>query len=644
MMNNMEGGSTNEVDTQTACSYVPNYKDLVEQNEAGIFYLNNLEVTYANPAFCHMLGYDVQGPFPFSIQDFLSPDDQLKLADIFQKLLLGQVRSISENFRLASEEERYFSLHLRIDQIWSDKEIGIIGSSRESTQRVMAARDLEKTKTRYEALYRHMPDGIIVYDYINEKIIDCNEAAYQNLGFEKKEGLTQLTRFDIIPRYSDFFPGVDLLKLTDDHRQKVENGESFSLRGVLQGTDKHHRICNVNVIPTKTQKGEGYVVFHDATKRVINKLALQKSEQQYRHIFENSHEAIIYIDLKSHQLIDCNSPALALFDFSSKTELLTNKQLESFAEKEIDGMSFSKFYHYQVERAIRLGKTRFSFKGRKKGESYRIIDAVLVADLEEPEKPKGILFCQDTTEIFEAQEALNSKNLELQKYIDSNLQLENFAYFASHDLQTPLRSIISFTQLLQRSLKGKLESNEKEYMEFIVNSGKNMKILINDLLSYSRVNTDEKQVEPFVVQELIQDLEKELSILIKEKNALLLYDKVPFKIKADRTKMRQLLQNLLTNALKFTRPGIQPKVELQFSHQKDYYQLAVRDNGIGIPQKYQHKIFLLFKRLHSNNEYEGTGIGLAMCKKIVEQHHGSIWLDSEENKGTTFYFTIAKEK
>ncbi len=237
---------------------------------------------------------------------------------------------------------------------------------------------------------------------------------------------------------------------------------------------------------------------------------------------------------------------------------------------------------------------------------------------------------------------LNAKNLELEKYIESNLQLENFAYIASHDLQSPIRTIISFSQLLKRSTKHKLDDNELEYLDFIVEASRNMKQLVEDLLAYSLVDTQKHLPVDFDLHKLLEAIQLDLHTTIKDKKGEIKLENIPTEFHADKTRIRQLFQNLISNAIKFTSPNTSPKITISCEVQTDCYYFKVADNGIGIPKEYHEKIFLLFKKLHNNTTYKGTGIGLALVKKIIDQHNGKIWLDSTAGKGTTFHFTIKR--
>lgn len=255
----------------------------------------------------------------------------------------------------------------------------------------------------------------------------------------------------------------------------------------------------------------------------------------------------------------------------------------------------------------------------------------------------GILcVMNNVTEAIEKQKTLDLKNDELQHYIDSNLQLESFAFLASHDLKTPLRSISSFSQLLKQRASDKLNIEEKEYLDYIIDGSKNMNLLISDLLDYSTINKIEFKTSSINIIDLIEAVKRELSISIIENNvSLKLIDSEINKIEGDYVLLKQLLNNLISNAIKYKKDGIDPKIDIYCEQQSDAVLFKVKDNGIGIEEEYFNKIFLLFQRLHTAQTYDGTGIGLAICKQIVEKHGGKIWVESSMNKGSTFYFTIA---
>ena len=258
---------------------------------------------------------------------------------------------------------------------------------------------------------------------------------------------------------------------------------------------------------------------------------------------------------------------------------------------------------------------------------------------------------RDITARKRAEEALAQKTGEL---LRSNRELEEFAYVASHDLQEPLRMIASYTQLLGRRYRGRLDAEADEFIKFAVEGATRMQVLINDLLAYSRVGTHGKPFAPTDCAEVMSRVLANLKIAIEESGASVQHSTLP-RVMADGTQLTQLFQNLISNAIKFRaqkRPEVwvsaEPVMDPLAPPQgpgREVWQFSVRDNGIGIEPQYFERIFVIFQRLHGREEYPGTGIGLAICKKIVERHGGRIWLESTLGQGTAFHFTlVGREK
>jgi signal transduction histidine kinase len=221
----------------------------------------------------------------------------------------------------------------------------------------------------------------------------------------------------------------------------------------------------------------------------------------------------------------------------------------------------------------------------------------------------------------------------------SNRELQQFAYVASHDLQEPLRMVASYTQLLQRRYQGKLDKDADEFIGYAVGGAVRMQSLINDLLTYSRVSTATRPMAPVELDTVLDTALLNLKVAIDEAKATVVRDRLPT-VEGDRSQLVQLLQNLVGNAVKFRARDRQCQVHVGATEVGGQLTLTVRDNGIGIERQYFDRLFVIFQRLHARDEYEGTGIGLAVCKKIVERHGGRIWVQSEPGKGSTFSFTL----
>ena len=238
-------------------------------------------------------------------------------------------------------------------------------------------------------------------------------------------------------------------------------------------------------------------------------------------------------------------------------------------------------------------------------------------------------------QIQTAENQLRELNSEL---IRSNAELQQFAYVASHDLQEPLRMVASYTQLLAKRYTGKLDSDADEFIAYAVDGATRMQRLINDLLAYSRVTSQGKTFEEVDCDLLLDGVLSTLHLTIEENHAVITHDVLP-KVTADGGQLGQLLQNLVSNAIKF-HGADPPRVHVSAERRNHEWLFSVRDNGIGLDPQFADRIFVIFQRLHNREEYPGTGIGLALCKKIVERHGGKIWVESQVGRGATFYFTI----
>lgn len=254
-----------------------------------------------------------------------------------------------------------------------------------------------------------------------------------------------------------------------------------------------------------------------------------------------------------------------------------------------------------------------TFKGQKATQ-------VVIRDITDRKKADAII--QERTEALES----------------ANMDLEYFAYVASHDLKEPLRKISSFTEMLSRRYTGQLDEKAEKYIWFIVDGTKRMEALIEDLLTYSRLGASQLSVQPMSAENLVEQAIGDLEQIIKESGAEITHDVLPV-VQVNPIQFGQLIRNLVHNAVKF-RGSDKPRVHISAEKTDDYWVFSVRDNGIGIDPKQSERIFKIFQRLHTRDEYSGTGIGLAVAKKIVERHGGRIWVESVPGKGSTFYFTV----
>ncbi len=323
-------------------------------------------------------------------------------------------------------------------------------------------------------------------------------------------------------------------------------------------------------------------------------------------------------------------------------------RLKGWSEREILGRHFSLFY---PEESVAAGEPRRELElaasgGRIAQEGWRVrkdgsrflADAIITAIRDGSGRLRGFSkITRDITERKRADELIQTTLAELER---SNKELEQFAYVASHDLQEPLRMVSSFTQLLAQRYEGQLDEQAKKFIDYAVDGAVRMQRLINDLLAYSRVSTQGKILETIDSRAALDEALRNLAGSVEESRASVAVDDLPT-VRADATQLSQLFQNLIGNAVKF-RAAAAPLIRISAGDLGREWRFSVRDNGIGIENQYAEKVFVIFQRLHTRQEYPGTGIGLAICKRIVERHGGRIWFESEPGRGSTFNFTISK--
>jgi PAS domain S-box-containing protein len=359
--------------------------------------------------------------------------------------------------------------------------------------------------------------------------------------------------------------------------------------------------------------------------------ALRESEDLYRDLVECSQYLICTHDLQG-QILSINQEGARLVGYS-KRDLLNKNIRDLLLPKFRD--EFATYLDTIQKYRVAKGLMRI----RTANDEDRILEYHNTLRIEGVPSPIVRAIAHDITKYKSVEKALKDKTDDLAR---SNEDLEQFAYVASHDLQEPLRTVTSYVQLLARRYQGKLDSDADEFIGFAVNGTVRMWRLINDLLAYSRVGMYGGELEPTDSDAVLVQTINDLKITIVENGALITHDPLPM-VMADRPQLGQLFQNLIGNAIKFRRDE-PPCVHISASRNGSGWTFSVKDNGIGIAPEYSERIFIIFQRLHSREEYVGTGIGLAVCKKIVERHGGRIWVKSEVGKGATFYFILPAVK
>jgi PAS domain S-box-containing protein len=399
---------------------------------------------------------------------------------------------------------------------------------------------------------------------------------------------------------------------------------------------KSGRITDVlyNASVYRNPQGEIQGVFaaaRDITERKVAEEKIRAASLYARSLIEASLDPLVTI-----------SPEGKITDVNQATEEVTGYSREQLVESDFSD------YFTEPEKA-RAGYKQVFTDGFVKdyplairSQSGKITDVLYNATVyrDADGNVQGVFAA--ARDVTERNAIENELRQTLEKLKQSNAELEQFAYVASHDLQEPLRMVASYVQLLQRRYKGKLDSDADEFIAYAVDGANRMRGLIDDLLTYSRVSRLGKPFEPTNLESTMQIVLSNLQVSISETNATVTHDKLPLVV-ADSGQMVQLLQNLIGNAIKFHRKE-PPRVHVSAKAQGGEYLFSVSDNGIGIDSQYFDRLFKIFQRLHTKEEYPGSGIGLVICKRIVERHGGRIWFESQVGKGSTIYFTLNKKR
>lgn len=415
---------------------------------------------------------------------------------------------------------------------------------------------------------------------------------------------------------------------------------------------------NGDSILFQTLKGIGFIVASGALFWVMLR-RYENKNQKYLNRLKNITEELTLSNNRYTVVTKATNNIIWDWDFKKGRVIWGESLTRIFGYPELENHSTwwtNKIHPEDKERvAKRFDKFIETSNKEKWSDEYRIITEsgdirhiydrgyILFNKKGKPLRMIGSL--EDITERKINEEQLKQLNLQLNKRMEelavSNAELEQFAYIASHDLQEPLRMITRFLSEIQRKYNDKLDDKGKEYIHYAVDGSHRMRNLILDLLEYSRVGKFDQTIETIDLNTLIEEVVNYHETFIKESKAIIKWSHLPT-IQNRKTPIQLVFQNLISNALKYHSESEPPLIEITYQDLDNRWLFLVKDNGIGIDPMFSEKIFVIFQRLHAKHEYSGTGIGLAICKKIIEAQGGKIWVESEEGQGSTFYFTVSK--
>jgi PAS domain S-box-containing protein len=502
----------------------------------------------------------------------------------------------------------------------------ILTIARDITVLIRTEAELKESEERYRSIFEQAAVGIVYADLAG-RFFRTNPKMTEITGYTESE-LAALT-FQEITHPDD-------LQADLDHLRRLTPGEIHSFQMEKRYRRKNGSAVWVHLTASTVRDESGkpkyYVgIIEDIEDRKRAEQALRESERRFKNTFENAAVGMAHVGLDG-RFIRFNGSLC---------------RITGYPAEELSGLTFQEITH-QDDLGVDLAHIRAILKGEKayystekryihKDGSLVWINLTVSLQREDQGEPKYFIsVIEDISERKRAEEELKRTVAELAR---SNRELEQFAYIASHDLQTPLRSITCFLDLLARRYKGKLGPDADEFIAFAVGGAERMHQLINDILVFSRVGIRGKPFERLESREPLERALGNLQAALEESGAEVMYDELPL-VTADRNQLVQLFQNLVENAVKYRKPAEPPRIHIAATEKEGAWEFRVTDNGIGIAPEYGERIFEIFQRLHTIGEYPGTGIGLAICKKIVERHGGRIWVESEPGTGSDFYFTL----
>lgn len=574
----------------------------------------NGKISYCNPSCSKLLGYAEKQLTGKTYNSLLPRGSTHNFDQVRESILFNEdLQPIPTEFN--SSNNTKVSVVAQYSPV-RDESGRVIGLS------VMLRRisTFEKAASKAQSLLETAPDAMVIVNQ-GGQIVLVNAQTENLFGYSKQELLGQDVEI-LIPD--------EFLKHHKKHRDKYfgqpktrSMGQGMELYGKKKNGSKFP--VEISLSPLKTEEG----IFVSAAIRDIT--FRKKAENKFKGLLESAPDAVVIVGEDGKiQLV--NTQVVNIFGFN-KEELIGKKVEILIPER------YRKSHHGHRHSFFTSPKMRPMGAGlellglRKNGEEFPV--EISLSPLETEEGVLVSAAIRDITDRKQAEMDLEIFNQQLQT---KNKELEQFAYVASHDLQEPLRTVTSFTELLAEEYSHLFDETGHKSIRFITEATGRMSELIKGLLDYGRIglNRELKTVDCAI---LLNEIQNDLASVIAETDAKLESDALP-KIQAYETEMRMLFQNLITNAIKFRKPGTAPRISVTSESVNEAWKFEVKDNGIGIPEEYKERIFVIYQRLHTRDQYEGIGMGLAHCQKIAELHGGTIWVDSQPGKGSTFSFTI----
>ena len=611
------------------------FENVIQGTNAGTWEWNvQTGSTVFNEIWAEIIGYTLAELEPVSIETwlkFVHPDDPEFSRSQLQKYFDGETQNFVCECRMRHKDGHW---------VWVLDRGKVMSWTPDGKPEKMFGThtDISKFKALEEGLLEKEAFINTVLDTIDVGIVVCDEKGdlklfnkatmdLHGLGSDRIPSSEWANYYQLLEEDGKTLLAQDKIPLYRAWKGEPVENQIFFIRH----TSGKLNYINASGSQMRDERGRllgAVVALKNITESRKSALLLEERERKFRGIFNSTFQFIGFLE-PDGTLIDANQTAL---------------NFAGLKPEDVLGKKFWDCYWWQISPEIQE-QLRLSIQKAAQGEFIQYE----VENWDRDKNPVTIhfnlnpLFDKDGTVIGiipegrVIQDIVDARKSQMEK----NKELERFASVASHDLKEPLRMVINFLQLLERKYKGQLDDKADQYIHFAVDASQRMHVLINDLLEFSKVGTESIQFEPLDLQEVIKDQEAYFSSLLEESKGTIEYESLPV-ISGKKVPFNLLFRNLIGNAIKYRKPDVPLKIKIRSKEFQDRWELEVEDNGIGFDPTYSTQIFEMFKRLHTNQEYAGTGIGLAICKKIVEQHKGKIWAESQLGEGSIFHFTLSK--
>jgi PAS domain S-box-containing protein len=602
---------------------------IIESAEGPIFSIDcNYRYTSFNSQHAKIMKtlFDVDIEIGGNLLDYHTNLEDRKNAKInIDKVFNGETVIIESFAGDSPQNRRYFSIFHTPVKDSNGKIIGAAVYAQDHTERKEVEEALKVSEAQLKEAQRLSKVGNWEWSIEND-IVSWSDELYNIVGLDLERSA---------PNYKEhpkFYTKESFELLDSAVKNTLKTDEPYNLFLELIRVDGEHRWVDAHGEVIKNT--EGHVIGLRGTVQDINERkkaekALLESETRFRNLADNIPNLAWMADANGW-----------IFWYNKQWYDYTGTTLE-----EMQGWGWKKVHHpdYVVSVTEEWSKKLleeepydniFPLKGKDGNYRWFLTRITPIRD----DQGKLIRWFGTNTDITDRKHYEENLNKTMKKLEQSNKELEQFAYITSHDLREPLRMITSFLQLLERRYKDQLDQDANEFIGFAVDGAKRLDAMTNDLLQYSKITSEKRDVIPVNFEHVLEQALTNLTFQIKENNAIITHDHLPI-IDGDEQLKVQLFQNLISNSIKY-RSHETPKIHISVIKENNQYLFSFKDNGIGMSPEHLERIFTIFQRLHTHEEYEGTGIGLAIAQKIVHQQGGQIWVESELGKGSTFYFTL----